>query len=95
MTKGVADASQAWLADVREGRTEEAMAGLTDDYRSRLTPGEVEELVSVIQQSADATFPSRNVNNDRAMLTGILTGSGRPPLRHHPAGEGGRRVESG
>ena len=78
MTKGVADASQAWITDVREGRTEEAMAGLTDDYRSRLTPGEVEELVSVIQQSTDATFPSRNVNNDRAMLTGILTGSGDP-----------------
>ena len=78
MTKGVADASQAWLADVREGRTEEAMAGLSAEYRSRLTPEEVEELVSAIQQSTDATFPSRNVNNDRAMLTGVLTGSGEP-----------------
>jgi hypothetical protein len=78
MTRGVADASQAWLADVREGRTEEAMAGLSDEYRSRLTPDEVEELVSVIQQSTDATFPSRSVNNDRAVLTGVLTGSGQP-----------------
>ena len=78
MTKGVADASQAWLADVREGRTEEAMAGLSAEYRSRLTPDEVKELVSVIQQSTDATFPSRSVNNDRAVLTGVLTGSGQP-----------------
>lgn len=76
MTKGVADASQAWLADVREGRTEDAMAGLTDEYRSRLTPEEAEEFASVIQQSSDATFPSRSVNNDRAVLTGVLTGSG-------------------
>ena len=78
MTKCVADASHGWLADVREGRTEEAMAGLTDEYRSRLTPEEVEELASVIQQSTDATFPSRSLNNDRAVLTGVLTGSGQP-----------------
>lgn len=78
MTKGASDASQAWLADVREGRTEEAMAGLSDEYRSRLTPEEAEELVSVIQQSTDATFPSKSVDNDRAELTGVLTGSGQP-----------------
>ncbi len=76
--KGVGDASQAWLADVREGRTEEAMAGLSDEYRFRLTPDEVEELVAVIQQTTDATFPSRNVDNDRAVLTGVLTGFGQP-----------------
>ena len=32
----------------------------------------------MIQQSTDATFPSRSVNNDRAVLTGVLTGSGQP-----------------
>ncbi len=63
---------------MREGRTEEAMAGLSDEYRSRLTPEEAEELVSVIQQSTDATFPSKSVDNDRAVLTGVLTGSGQP-----------------
>jgi hypothetical protein len=76
--KGTGDASHAWLDDVRQGRTEEAMAGLTDEYRSRLTPDEVEELTSVIRQSTDATFPSRSANNDRAVLTGVLTGSGQP-----------------
>ncbi len=78
MTKGVADAGHAWLGEVREGRTDEAMVRLTDEYRSRLTQVELDELVSVIQQSTDTTFPSRQVDNNRAVLTGVLTGSGQP-----------------
>jgi len=76
MTKGVADDTHAWLDDVRQGRTDEAVAGLTNEYRARLTPTEIEELTSVIGASTDATFPSRSVNNDRAVLSGVLTGSG-------------------
>lgn len=78
MTKGVADDTHAWLGHVRAGNTQEAMAGLSSDYRARLTPEEVEELTVAIQASTDATFPSRSVNNDQAMLTGILTGAGEP-----------------
>ncbi len=74
----VGDAGHAWLGEVREGRTDDAMARLTDEYRSRLTQVELEELVSVIQQSTDATFPSRQVDNNKAVLTGVLTGSGQP-----------------
>jgi hypothetical protein len=78
MTKGAADATHAWLADVREGRMDEAAAGATDDYRSRLDRGEARTVVSAIEQSTDATLPSRSVNNDRAVLTGVLTGGGEP-----------------
>jgi hypothetical protein len=76
MTKGAADAAHGWLTEVREGRTDEAIGGLTEDYRSRLTEAEFEEIVSAIQQSEDTTFPSRSVDNDRATLTGVLTGPG-------------------
>ncbi len=76
MTKGAADATHGWLTEVREGRTDEAIAGLTEDYRSRLTEAEFEEIVAAIQQSEDATFPSRSVDNDRATLTGVLNGPG-------------------
>jgi hypothetical protein len=75
MTKGVSDAGHAWLADVREGRTDQALAQLTDDYRSRLTEAELQEIVSRIQESTDATFPGRQLHNDRAVLSGVLTGS--------------------
>jgi len=78
MTKGVADATHAWITDVRSGGMDAAVSGLTDTYSSRLSEAELEEIVSAIQESNDATFPSRSVENDRAVLTGVLTGSGEP-----------------
>jgi predicted component of type VI protein secretion system len=77
-TKGAADAAQAWLGDVREGRMESAAAGLSSDYRSRLSQEELEAHAVRIQASRDATFPGRSIDNDRAILTGVLTGSGTP-----------------
>ena len=74
MTKGAADAAHEWLADVREGRVDEAAQGASDQYRSRFTGGELEDVISAIGQSSDATFPSRSVDDDRAVLTGVLTG---------------------
>jgi predicted component of type VI protein secretion system len=95
MTKGVADAGHAWLADVREGRTDQALGQLTDECRSRLTDAELEEIVSAIQGSDDATFPSRQVENDRAVLTGVLTGSGapRPVVLHLVKQDGGWMID--
>lgn len=78
MTKGAADAAHEWLADVREGRMDEAAQGATAQYRSRLTGGELDDVVSAIAQSEDATLPSRSVDNDRAVLTGVLTGGAEP-----------------
>jgi hypothetical protein len=78
MTKGASDAAHEWLADVREGRVDEAAQGTSDQYRSRLTGGELDDVLSAIAHSDDATFPSRSVNDDRAVLTGVLTGGAEP-----------------
>jgi hypothetical protein len=95
MTKGVADAGHAWLADVREGRTDQAFAQLTDAYRARLTEAEVDEIISAIQESDDATFPGRQLENDNAVLTGVLTGSGgsRPIVLRLVKEDGGWKVD--
>jgi len=77
-TRGAAEAAQTWLVDAREARMEAFEAGLSSSYRSRLSHEEIEALVSRIQASKDATFPGRSVDNDRAILTGVLTGSGSP-----------------
>jgi hypothetical protein len=90
MTKGAADAAHGWLADIREGRMDEASQGVTDDYRSRLTSGQLDDVVSAIEQSTDATFPSRSVDNDRAVMTGVLTGGEEPQaIVVHLVKEGG------
>ena len=78
MTKGVADAAHAWAADVRTGGADAALAGMTDEYAARLSDEELDEIVAAIQESTDVTLPSRAVENDRAMLTGVLTGPAQP-----------------
>ena len=75
-TKGAADAAHAWLGQVRQGQSAEA--GMTEAYRSRLSPDELEAVTSAIAQSKDATFLQRSIDNDRATLTGVLTGGGTP-----------------
>jgi hypothetical protein len=77
-TKGAADATHAWLGQVRQGQTEAVQAGLSESYRSQLDPQELEQLTTLIAQSKDATFPGRSVDNDRATMTGVLTGGGPP-----------------
>jgi hypothetical protein len=75
-TKGAADATHAWLGQVRQGQSAEG--GMTEAYRSRLSPDELEALTSAIAQSKDATFYQRSVDNDRATMTGMLTGGASP-----------------
>jgi predicted component of type VI protein secretion system len=77
-TKGAADAAQAWLGHVRQNETEQVAAGMTEAYRRRPTAEEVEAVTTAIAQSKDATFLSRSVDNDRATLTGVLTGGPSP-----------------
>jgi predicted component of type VI protein secretion system len=89
-TKGAADAAQAWLGHVRNNETEQVAAGMTEAYRSRPTAEEVEAVTTAIAQSKDATFPSRSVDNDRATLTGVLTGGPSPqPIVIRLVKEGG------
>jgi hypothetical protein len=73
-TKGAADAAHAWLGEIRQGQSPEA--GMTDAYRSRLSPDELQAVTSAIAGSKDATFFQRSVDNDRATLSGVLTGGG-------------------
>jgi hypothetical protein len=75
-TKGAADAAHSWLGEVRHGQSAEA--GMTEAYRSRLTPEELLAITNAVAGSKDATFLSRSVDNDRATLRGVLTGSGTP-----------------
>jgi hypothetical protein len=75
-TKGAADAAHAWLGEIRLGQSAEA--GLTEGYRSRLSSDELQAVTAAIAQSKDATFLQRSVDNDRATLTGVLTGGGTP-----------------
>jgi hypothetical protein len=87
-TKGPADATQAWFGEVRHGQSPEA--GMTDAYRSRLTPDELQSITAAVAQSTDATFPSRSIDNDRATLRGVLTGGGTPrPITVKLLKEGG------
>jgi hypothetical protein len=73
-TKGGADATHAWLAEVRQGQPAAVQSGLSEAYRAQLDPAELEKLTGAIALSKDATFFSRSVDNDRATLRGVLTG---------------------
>src|SRR6185503_11564614 len=77
-TRGAADATHAWLGQVRQGQTEAIQAGLSDGYKSRVDAQVLEHLIQIIASSKDATFPMRSVDNDHATLTGVLTGGGSP-----------------
>ncbi len=78
-TKGAADATHAWLGQVRQGQAQAVQAGLSESYRAQVDEQELEQITTVIAQFKDATFPGRSVDNDRATMTGILTGGGGPP----------------
>ncbi len=89
-SKGPADAAHAWLGEVRQNRMDEASAGLSSEYRGRLGSEELQALASAIQRSKDATFYSRSIDNDKAVLRGVLSGEGpRQPITIHLVKEGG------
>ena len=89
-TKGAADATHAWLGQVRQGQTAELQASLSESYRSQLDEGQLQAITEAIARSQDATFPGRSVANDRATMTGVLTGGGPPqPIVVRLVKEGG------
>jgi hypothetical protein len=89
-TRGAADATHAWLGQVRQGQTEAIQSGLSEGYKSRVDQQELEHLTQVIAASKDATFMSRSIENDRATLKGVLTGGGPPqPIVVQLVKEGG------
>lgn len=89
-TKPVSSAAQTWLGEVRQSRMDEAAAGLSSEYRARVSQEELQALAEAIQRSKDASFLSRSIDNDKAVLKGVLTGGGAPqPITIHLVKEAG------
>ena len=90
-TRPAANAAQTWLSEVRTNQMDAAAAGLSSEYRGRLDEQGMQAVAAVIQRSKDATFVQRSIENDRAVLKGVLTGTGGPPqpITIHLVKEGG------
>jgi hypothetical protein len=82
-TRGPVDAVKAELADIRQGKLDEAYARLGEDYRARLSRQDFERAVMVrpgLKDSPDAKFWSWSVKvvNDRGRVTGKVGGTSGP-----------------
>jgi predicted component of type VI protein secretion system len=89
-TRPVANTAHQWLAEVRQSQMPAVAAALSSEYQGRLTEEQLQEIASAIQQSTDASFFSRSIDNDRAVLRGVLTGGPTPqPITIQLVKEGG------
>ena len=89
-TKGAADAAHAWIAEVRQGGAAAGAARLSAGYQTQVSEETNAAVTAAIQQSTDATFNQRSIENDRAVMKGVLTGSGSSqPITIHLVKEGG------
>jgi predicted component of type VI protein secretion system len=76
-TKPAADAAHGWVATARQD-PDAAREALSSEYRARVSDEEYAAITAVVQRSTDATFMSRSVDNDRAVMKGVLTGGPAP-----------------
>ena len=89
-TKGAADAAHAWIADVRQGGTAAGSTHLSSGFSNQVSDESNAAVTAAIQQSSDATFYQRSIENDRAVMKGVLTGGGSTqPITVHLVKEGG------
>jgi predicted component of type VI protein secretion system len=89
-TKGAADAAHAWIAAVRQGGAAAGAPYLSAGYQTQVSDETNAAVTAAIQQSTDATFYQRSIENDRAVMKGVLTGSGSSqPITVHLLKEGG------
>jgi predicted component of type VI protein secretion system len=89
-TRPAANAAQQWLGEVRQNQMDDAAAGLSREFRARLDESEMQAVAAAVQRSKDATFLQRSIDNDRAVLKGVLTGGGSPqPITIHLVKEDG------
>jgi hypothetical protein len=89
-TRPAANAAQAWLSELRGNQMDAVDAGISSDFRARLDATEMEAVREAVQRSKDATFVQRSVDNDRAVLKGVLTGGPAPqPITIHLVKEAG------
>jgi FHA domain/Domain of unknown function (DUF4864) len=78
LTQGAARAVHSELALVRQGDLEAAYDALSTGYKSEMSREEFVQLVGqhpALQSNKDATFYSRSVHNDRAVLAGVVVSS--------------------
>jgi len=100
MTKGATDAVHAHVQQVKAGEIDQAYQGLSQSYQAEMSLEDFERLVAEhpgLKDNADATFPSRSVQNDTATITGVLTTTGGlpEPVTFTLAREGGEWKISG
>ena len=74
---------------MRQGQSAAAQAMMSEGYKSRARGAGARPVAQAIGHSKDATFPMRSVDNDRATLTGVLTGGTTQPMVIHLVKEGG------
>jgi hypothetical protein len=75
MTGGAAEAANAHLAAVREGRLAEAHAGLSEAYRARVSLAAFEAYVAAhpaLRQHTSVSIRQRSVQNEGARVAGVL-----------------------
>jgi hypothetical protein len=89
-TKGAADAAHAWIAAVRQGGSAAGAPHLSSGFSTQVSDETNAAVTAAIRQSTDATFYQRSIENDRALLKGVLTGGGSTQqITIHLVKEGG------
>ncbi len=88
-TKGAADAAHAWIAEVRQGGAAAGEVHLSSGYHAQVGADANAALTAAFQQSSDATFLQRSIENDRATMRGVLTGGSTQPITVHLVREAG------
>jgi hypothetical protein len=66
------------MAQARQQNWDAVADGATEAYRARITAEGGAAELRAVSESKDATFLQRSVDNDRATLTGVLTGGSSP-----------------
>jgi pSer/pThr/pTyr-binding forkhead associated (FHA) protein len=82
MSKGAVDAVHLTLQQVKQGEIDKAYEGLAPTYKNEMSLQDFERIVSRhpgLKDNTDSTFYSRNVSNDTATISGVLTSSSGPP----------------
>ncbi len=88
-TKGAADVAHAWVVAVRQGGVEAGAPFQSSGYSAQVSAEVNGAVTAAIRRSSDATFYQRSIENDRALLRGVLSGgASREQITIHLVREG-------
>ncbi len=79
-TRGVVDAVHAQLAEIKAGKMDAAYGRMTEGYQKAHTQADFAAFVErhpSLKENTDSTFSTRNVENNKGHLEGVLTGGGK------------------